>query len=322
MYTNEQNIPLAVALFLATDNYDHASDPNEISVTTLIKPVRQIVLGSRAGDAGDGMGDISSLIASRIGTAIHEGIENAWLSPMEALKKLGLPKGVRNAIIVNPSAEDDLTDRVPIYLEKRTKKEIGGRIVSGCFDFCGDGSLGDFKTTGTFQYTKKKSDQKYILQGSIYRWLNPEIVTEDIMHIYFIFKDWSAKRALGSSDYPQSSVHDYKLTMLSYEETERYIKNKISEVTKYMNAHEDDLPQCPDSELWMDESEYKYYAKPEAKRATKNFGSDASAAYAHRALKGVGMVKEVKAEPKACLYCPAINCSQRDGYIASGVLKI
>jgi len=322
MYTNKQKIPMAVAVFLATDNYEHSSVENEISVTTLIKPIRQVILGNRAGDAGEGIGDICDLVPSRLGTAIHEGIERAWMNPKVALKKLGATDEMIYDIIVNPEEGADLTGKVPVYLEKRTKKPIDGMVVSGCFDFCGDGSLGDFKNTGTFMYTKKKSDSKYILQGSIYRWLNPDIVTQDEMHIYFIFKDWSANKAKGSDSYPQSSVHDYKLDMMSYEETELYIKNKISDLARYADAPEEKLPQCSDEDLWMDESEWKYYSKPDAVRATKNFQQDAAGAYAHMASKGKGIVKEIKAEPKACRWCPAVSCSQRDSYVASGILKL
>ena len=325
MYTNTKNIPLSVAVFLATDNYDHSSDPKEISVTTLIKPTRQIVLQARAQEEtpeSAGVGDISDLVPSRLGTAVHEGIENAWMKPQAAMTKLGYSKAVVDSIVVNPEPSEVQEGQLPVYLEKRTKKEIAGRIVSGCFDFCGGGSLGDFKNTGTFMFTKKKSDGKYILQGSIYRWLNPDIVTDDVMHIYFIFKDWSANKAKGSDSYPQSSVHDYRLNMMTYEDTEKYIKDKINEIHKCMEMKESQLPLCSDEDLWMDESEYKYYAKADAKRATKNFGTDAASAYHHRALKGVGEVREIKAEPKACKWCTAVSCSQRDGYISSGILTL
>ena len=44
-YLNNSNVPLSLAVFLATDNYDHESDT--ISATTLIKPLRQIILAAR-----------------------------------------------------------------------------------------------------------------------------------------------------------------------------------------------------------------------------------------------------------------------------------
>ena len=326
MFTNKKKIPLSVALFLATDNYDYSSDPNEISVTTLIKSTRQVILGNRAKklveDGSVGVGDVCDFVPSRLGTAIHEGIERAWLNPRQGLLALGKTEEMINAVVINPSDDEDLTDKVPIYLERRTKKEIDGVIVSGAFDFCGDGTLRDTKTTGTFMYTKQKSDGKYIRQGSIYRWLNPDIITDDVMHIDFIFKDWNANKAISSDKYPQSAVQDYPLTMMSYEDTELYIKAKLSALVKFKEVDEVDLPHCSDEDLWMEQSEYKYYTVPGAKRATKVFGTDAAGAYHHKSTKGVGEVREIKAEPKACKWCEAVSCSQRDGYIQSGILKM
>jgi len=43
-YANVSDVPLALAVFLATDSYDYNPDPNTVSATTLLKPIRQIVL--------------------------------------------------------------------------------------------------------------------------------------------------------------------------------------------------------------------------------------------------------------------------------------
>ena len=37
-YTNDHNIPLAMAVWLMHDDYDYIHDPKYISVTTLMKP--------------------------------------------------------------------------------------------------------------------------------------------------------------------------------------------------------------------------------------------------------------------------------------------
>ena len=78
MLTNDKNIPLAIAVWLATDDYSKRE--GSISVTTLMKPVRQIVLSARAAQVGRDM-DVSVFTASRMGTAIHDSIEKAWLNP-------------------------------------------------------------------------------------------------------------------------------------------------------------------------------------------------------------------------------------------------
>ena len=46
-YANVSEVPLALAVFLASDYYDYNEDQNTISATTLLKPLRQIVLPPR-----------------------------------------------------------------------------------------------------------------------------------------------------------------------------------------------------------------------------------------------------------------------------------
>ena len=77
MYSNLTNLPLPIAAWLAHDTYDR--EAAGISATTLMKPTRQIILSKRL-PPGEGITDISGMIKSRIGTAIHDAIERAWIS--------------------------------------------------------------------------------------------------------------------------------------------------------------------------------------------------------------------------------------------------
>lgn len=74
-FTNQEGIPLALAVFLAQDSYDHEEDV--ISATTLLKPIRQTILAKRVPQE-ERLVDIAGLASSRIGTAIHDAIERAW----------------------------------------------------------------------------------------------------------------------------------------------------------------------------------------------------------------------------------------------------
>ena len=40
--TNNTNLPLSIAVWLACDDYDYNNDPYTISATTLLKPLKQI----------------------------------------------------------------------------------------------------------------------------------------------------------------------------------------------------------------------------------------------------------------------------------------
>ena len=217
-YANTGAVSLSLAVFLASDNYDH--DTATISATTLMKPLRQIVLGARV-KPEDSAVDLIQMVQSRMGSAIHDGIERSWTHNHEtALKALGYPAKVIANVRVNPKPEDLFDGCIPVYLERRAKKQVGKHLVSGKFDFVGEGRVEDFKTTGVFSYTARNNDDKYILQGSIYRWLNPDIITQDTMAIQFLFTDWQAIKARTDPKYPQQRAMQRIFNLKSVAETE------------------------------------------------------------------------------------------------------
>lgn len=323
-YSNSKNLPLPIAVWLANDEYDHSSDPNTISATTLLKPIKQIVLARRlAAEGATKSGDISSLINSRMGTAYHAGIERAWTGNyQESLRSLGYTEQVIDKVRVNPETVTD--DIIPVYLEMRTKKKIGKYTISGCFDFVAEGSLYDFKSTSTYTYINQTNDDYYRRQGSIYRWLNPELVTDDILRIIYIFTDWSSAGSYTNPSYPSSRILEQTYQLHSIAETDAFIKNKLSLVESLANVPEAQLPRCTPAELWQSPSKYKYYSDPtKLGRATKNFDT-LQEANLHLASKGgKGIVIHQPGQVKACRYCPVFNaCSQKDEYLADGTLTL
>jgi hypothetical protein len=320
-YSNAAALPLSVAVFLATDNYDH--DSTTISATTLLKPLRQIILAKRVAPE-DGIVDVGDLVQSRLGQAVHDGIERAWINdPSEALRKLNIPAQVIKRIKVNPDpATINEDEDIPVYLEQRSSREILGVTVSGKYDFLAGGVIEDFKTTSTFTFSNQNKTDDYQLQGSIYRWLNPTTVTEDYMRITFIFTDWKAGQAFGDN-YPPHRIVPQIIPLLSIEETETFIRNKLMSIQQYMDADEADLPYCTPKELWRDAPVFKYYKNPEKRtRSTKNFSNQAEANQKLAADGHVGIVVEVPGTVKACKYCPAFSvCTQKDQLIADGSLK-
>lgn len=324
-YSNNTNLPLSIGVWLATDNYIYPPDDGKkyISATTLLKSIRQIVLSFRLGEKGQKSEDISSRVASRFGTAIHDGIEKSWTSNhKQALTDLGYPKQVVNSVVVNP--EGQLKDgEIPVYMEQRFYKDVSGWVVTGQFDFVGDGKLEDFKSTSTFTWTNGTKSQDYIDQGSIYRWGRPDIITQDVMSIQFIFKDWQAFKATDPK-YPSAMLMQKDYTLKSVQQTDLDIKTKLRSIDSYMDAKEKDLPLCNDKELWRGDTLWKYYKNPSStKRATKNYTSLQDANLRFVQDGSIGLVKEVKPTPTACKYCDVFHlCSQKDEYIASGDLKI
>ena len=323
-YANTSSVPLSLAVFLASDFYDPDQDENTISATALIKPLRQIVLSARVPEDMTPV-DLVNMVPSRMGTAIHDAIERSWkLNYRMALRLLGYPNRVIEKIRINPKPEE-LTDGViPIYMEQRAKKTVGKFTVTGKYDFIGDGRVEDFKSTSTYTAMNNTNDEKYIWQGSIYRWLNPVIITKDEMAIQFIFTDWSKAKAMQDPKYPQQRIQQRLLPLKSLQETDAFVNRKLNQIEQYWDAKEEDLPLCTDADLWRSEPVFKYYKNPEKRaRSTKNFDNRHDAQLRYIEDGSVGVVVEQPGQVTACKYCPAFAvCSQKDALIAAGDLVL
>jgi hypothetical protein len=325
-YHNASEVPLALAVFLASDYYDYNDDPNVISTTTLLKPTRQIILAKRLPKVNN-LEDLIGKMSNRIGAAVHDGIERAWLHNYHiAMDSLGYPASVIARIRINPTDEELLSDPkiIPIYLEQRMEKKLGKWLITGKFDFIGEGRVQDFKTTKIWSYMNQVNADKQILQGSIYRWLDPKKIKRDQMDIHHIFTDWKPAEAKINPKYPQKPFQKQTFNLMNIQETEKYILNKLGELDNLTNADESDLPECDDDALWRSDPQFKWYKNgiANSKRATKNFETMHDA-IKHRATEGNGMgeIKEVPGTVKACGYCPAYSiCTQKDRLIIAGQL--
>lgn len=323
--TNNAGINLAVAVWLAHDDYDYQPEENYISATALLKPIRQIILGSRL-DPEEHIPDVCDFIQARFGQALHAAIEISWKEHYAAsLTRLGYPKRVIESIEINPETPDP--GKIQVYTEIRTKRTIivNGKtyVIGGQLDLCIEKRLQDVKKTSVWGYMNQKgiSDEKWVLQGSIYRWLNPDKVTHDEMYIQYILLDWTKAGIKRDPNYPPHPLPYRTVPLKSVSETERWIHDRLQELAYYQDKPEEELPECSDEDLWRSDPVYKYYSDENASpgaRSTKNFNS-LSEALMHKNSKGKGRVDVVKGKVKACLYCPAAPlCGQRARLAAAG----
>lgn len=324
MFTHVEDVPLALGVFLASDSYDYNSDPHTISATTLMKPIRQIILPGRV-PAGMGLPVLADMMNNRMGAAIHDGIERAWKDNYDrAMFAMGYPSSVVDRIRINPTDQllKSEPDIIPIYLEQRLTRRFGKWNISGKFDFVGEGRVQDFKSTSVWTYKNQVNNDKYALQGSIYRWLDPKLITQDQMDIHYIFTDWKQTMSRVDPNYPKKRFHTQSFNLLSMPETESFIRQKTIQIEQFFDAKEEDIPLCSDEDLWRSEPQFKYYKDPtKVGRSTKNFETRQEAIIRLQADGNVGMVKEVPGQVTACKYCPAFAvCSQKDQLIASGEL--
>lgn len=322
--TNTTGINLPLAVWLLHDTYDYVDMPNYISATGLMKPIKQSILANRI-PAKDQVMDVSEAVSRALGHAIHDSIEKAWLDGHKrSMKLLGYPEDVIGRVLVNPSEEALAAaghDAIPVYVEQREYRQITvdgvTYTIGGKSDMIADGIVHDHKSTSVFSFMKGSKDEDYALQPSIYRWLNPRKATADYGKINFIFTDWS--RAMSrQANYPQKRVEEKSFPLLSLDETEAWIIDRIRQLVAYRDAPEERIPECTPKELWMSDPTYKYYADPAklSGRSTKNFTDKLEAEQFKSQKGGVGIVITVPGEAKACNYCRAFdNCKQKDRYL-------
>lgn len=322
-YLNPTNMPLSLAVFFATDDYDY--EPDTVSATKLMRPLRQLVLTPRI-PAERNRIELSSRVKSRIGQSLHKGIEEAWLRNKDyAMRALGYPQHIIDRVKVNPNPATLQPGDIPVYLEQRSYRQLGKYKVSGKPDFIADGRVEDFKSTSTYTWVNDTKTDDYQLQGSIYRWIDPVRITKDEIAINFIFTDWSPAWVDPNTNYPPAATAQKLIPLMSLQETEAWIHRKLSLIEDYNEAPEKEIPLCTDTELWRKDPVWKYYKNPASrKRSTKNF-DNSIAAYNYMANEGggQGIVIEQPGLAVACKYCPAFEaCSQKDDLLARGELKI
>lgn len=275
--SNKTGVCKPLEIWLRHDSYDYNPAPDYFSATELLRPTKQIILSRRFPEQGD---IIDRYYAVR-GSALHESIERALAA----------------------SGEECL-------MEQRQTRELDGVVIGGKFDLIMDGTLYDFKTTSVSSYQGGKREKDYILQASIYRWLNPTLVTNPKFTICFVLTDWSDRGLLRSGDYPASPCPSKTFELMSIEDTETFLHQKIADIKKNQDKREEEM-LCLHDELWPTPTKYKYFANAESTRATKVFDTFEEAnAYA---VGKKGVVKTVLGENMRCKYCPcAAHCTQWD----------
>lgn len=327
-YTNNTGLSLFAQVYLATDHYDHTNAG--LSATSLLKPIKQVLLPHRI-PVEQRVVDVIEQVSNRTGSSIHDGFEAAWKDDRlpETLKSLGYPPGVISKIRVNPTKEEVAKgDIIPVFMEQRLSKNVQGIKVTGKFDAVVNGEVEDLKNTSVWKYMSGKTED-YIMQGSIYRWLGPELITKDWMNVTFHIKNWERSgQARYGEGYPAAQMITKRLKLHSIEATDAYVNQRVSDLIRLRDVSEDLMPKCSDSDLWRKETQWRYFKNPAkayepGARSTKNFDNKADA-YLQLAKDGnVGVVMERPGQVTACKFCSAfLVCKQKDDLIASGDLIV
>jgi hypothetical protein len=339
-YSYNENVPLHLQVWLATDHYKKSNNPKEISATALLKPVKSSVLSFRAKaqiDQAISLGEtglleklnrpeLSGLLKSRLGTALHDSVKRAWVGNYkQALTDLGYSEAYIDRIVLNPETEQGLPqDAIVVYTEVRKYRNLDNHTISGELDFVFDKIIQDLKSTTGYAF-KFADEEKHNMQMSIYKWIfkGNGIHLNDIAQVNYLFTDWNPTQAASNPAYPQSNTAGVTVALQDDTQVENFIRNKIQLFEEFQDAPEDVLPPCLPEELWQAESTWAYYSSADkiGGRAGKVSTEYAEIA-AHYNSKGSGVVIERPGKIKFCNFCAGSDiCKQKDAYIASGLLE-
>jgi len=281
--TNKYKLSLPLAVLLSHSNYDHDSSIKTISATKLLKPIRATILEIQNPHIKKEV-DLADLIPSVFGSAVHSFAEKAWNTPSTvstALSALGVAEDTAKRIKINP--ETVAKGDIPIYVERRSSRELNGWTIRGKFDVCVDGKLSDYKNMSVWGHIYDSNSSDFTIQGSIYKWLNPTIVTANNISIEKIFSDWSSSKAKYTKNYPKLRVLSKDYPLMSLPDIEKWIIERLALLDKHISSQQSDLPLCNNDELWVSK----------------------------------------KSEVKRCIYCNVMDiCHQAQAFIAEGRLKV
>lgn len=268
--TNKNNLPQAMV--------DAVSDSHKIvdkrySVTTLLNPIREILLKRRHWD--DIEQDVSDMIWLIFGSAVHKIME-----------------------------ESDKTGYSEFDLEQQITDDY---VLSGICDLYNEQtfSLEDYKTASVYKVINGDFED-WKKQGLMYAWMlrkSGKFVSN--LKFHALLKDYSAKdyRNRGDKFYPEHAVWTwyYEITEDDMLQIEKFIFDKFEQIKKYESVSDDELPICSEEERWNPGDSYRVI-KQGAKRALKVTKDRTEALIL--ANENGAVVETIKGEDRKCRdYC-------------------
>ena len=264
--TNKFNLPTAF-VNLAQD--EHGFKEKEYSVTTLLQPIREIMLKRRFYNEIEE--DVADRIWAIFGSAVHKVMEEA-----------------------------DKTGFAELHLKEKIKDDY---YLTGICDLYNEEAMTveDYKTCSVFKILNADFDD-WKKQGLMYAWLlRKQGKYTSKLRFHALMKDWSSRdyRFRGEKWYPEHPIWtwEYEITESDMQMIESFIYDKFDEIIKYESA--DELPLCSMEERWNPGDKYAL-KKPGAKRAIKVCDTLAEAQAQAAGLE----IETRKGEDKKCIdYC-------------------
>lgn len=273
----------------------------DYSATSLISPPRQVALSKRYGHLVEPT--VDSQVASLVGTAVHEKMENL----------------LHLANVKNPDYLLEKSVAHPFTIDGKM------RLVAGRFDILHEEKhLFDIKTAKTWKLVFDPKMVDWHEQQNIYAYLlHCRGVDIESLNILAFYLDWIESSAIRDKSYPQSPIVQYELEKWSNTQTKEFIEHRLKLHLSAEDTADDDLPECTIEERWEREPSYAIMKNRNAKRATRvvKDGTFSDALEVARGCKGLGVESYIEVRHstrKRCeKYC-SINgyCSHYQDYAA------
>lgn len=281
--TNNSNLPKT--LVRAITNHEHKSN-SILTVSQLLKSPRAFWLAVRHIDEIEQ--DVQNMIWALFGTAAHSVAE----------------KG-----------EDSNT----LVEEYFPNIQVGDFTISGTADLYEEGIIYDYKTVSvwTLMFLDDEKIAEFASQLNTYAYAyRKQGMDVKGLKIVLIMRDWQASKAKYDANYPQSQVKVLDIPLFSQEQTEKYLKTRVTYLMSFKDTPDNELPLCSDSYRWAKPSKWALM-KDGRKSAVKLFDSQDEA---ERAMSAKGdtkyYVEERKADEwKRCEYCSARAFCNQTQYV-------
>jgi len=261
-FTNKMEFPVYVRQWLEFDSYDR--EENTITATGLLRPIRMLLLEERHKDEIEI--DLSDVIASRWGTALHDSFE-----------KVGIKGSIQ---------------------EQRFRTIIDDKIITGKVDMIIGDKLVDLKSTSVWTYIYASKLEDYRKQLSVYKLLaEMNGIKINSAEIMFLFTDWSKSKSK-DKNYPSTRILIQPIQLWKNSETKIWISARLKLIDYYKNNNE--LPECSKEELWQSDTTFAVY-KGTNTTATKICDTQEEAETLKKKLNG--RIEERLGKVKRCEYC-------------------
>ncbi len=269
-WKNELGLPESI--FHLITNRRYSLDGAEISVTGLLKPMRQLMLERRYFDEIEV--DISTELWATYGSLMHELIAQQVANELKEQKLFIDVNGVR----------------------------IVGHYDSYSYE---NKILSDYKFTSAWTYSLKNDDWEK--QLNIYRLLliNSNYPV-DKLQIIALFRDFSYSKAKQNSDYPKSPIEVISIETWPLQKTLIFLSERVS---AYQDAMRE-LPLCTPEEKWQRNTIYAVM-QPNRKTARRLFDNYEQAQELASMVKGAYVEKRAGFCTRCEYYCKVKNfCEQ------------